>query len=34
MEDTGYSVIRFGLLDSWNRIFQKYSSLFGSGGNQ
>lgn len=29
MEDTGYTVIRFGLHDSWDSIFAKYPSIFG-----
>jgi ATP-dependent helicase YprA (DUF1998 family) len=33
MEDTGYSVIRFGLLESWNKIIEKHPSVFGISGS-
>ncbi len=29
MEDSGYTVIRFGLLDDWKNIVGKYPSIFG-----
>lgn len=29
MEDTGYTVIRFDLVESWNSIVTKYPSIFG-----
>ena len=32
MEDIGYSVIRFGLLDDWEKVIGKYPHIFG--GNQ
>lgn len=30
MEDCGYTVIRFGLLENWQDVFGKYSGLFGT----
>jgi very-short-patch-repair endonuclease len=29
MEDTGYTVIRFDLLESWDKVIEKYPSVFG-----
>lgn len=31
MIDRGYTVIRFGLMDDWNRIIARYPNIFGSG---
>jgi very-short-patch-repair endonuclease len=33
MEDTGYTVIRFGLLESWDKVIEKYPSVFGLSGS-
>jgi len=30
MENSGYTVIRFGVLDSWDQVISKYPSIFGS----
>lgn len=30
MEDSGYTVIRFGLLDDWQKIFSRYPNIFGT----
>ena len=30
MENAGYSVIRFGLLEDWEKIVKRYPNLFGS----
>ena len=29
MEDSGFTVVRFGLLESWESIIEKYPSIFG-----
>jgi very-short-patch-repair endonuclease len=29
MEDMGYTVIRFGVLDDWDKVFHKYQHIFG-----
>jgi hypothetical protein len=29
MEDTGYTVIHFGLQDDWLQIIKRYPSIFG-----
>jgi very-short-patch-repair endonuclease len=29
MEDMGYTVIRFGVLDDWGQVFRKYPNVFG-----
>jgi very-short-patch-repair endonuclease len=29
LDDIGYSVVRFGLLDDWEQITRKYPSFFG-----
>jgi ATP-dependent helicase YprA (DUF1998 family)/very-short-patch-repair endonuclease len=31
MEDKGYSVLRFGVLDDWEQTIQRYPALFGMG---
>ena len=29
MEDSGYTIIRFALIDDWEQIIQRYPSIFG-----
>jgi hypothetical protein len=31
MEDTGYTVIRFSLSEDWEKIVDRYPSIFGVG---
>jgi hypothetical protein len=30
MEDMGYTVIRFGLLEDWKKVIGKYPNIFGT----